>query len=368
MAELRIVILGDDFTPAVLFRDGIETALSGLDARVSFHCVDTEPGVLSAVHSQEVTEAFGDIAEVASLAKDCHVIVTTFAPVTKRVLENASELVAIACGRGGPVNINIEAATRRGIPVLFAPGRNAQAVAEFTVAGMINLMRQIPQAIDYVRDGQWQTPREDTFEKPSGPELGSRTVGLVGCGQVGRLVGQLLRAFGARVLAHDPYAEAPAIAALGMENVTLDELLQGSEVISVHARVAKGAPPLLGPREFAAMERRPYLVNTARAAALDYDALLEALQNGSVTAALLDVYPDEPVTRDSPLLDVDKDRLHLTPHAAGVSRDIPVNTVRILAQGLADLTGHRVPAHVVNEETVSACFERLIQIVGHKKV
>jgi hypothetical protein len=80
MTELRILVLSDDFTPAPLFRDGIEAALSGLGARVLFHCVDTDPGELFVVYSEEVTEAFGDIAEVAFLAKDCHVIVTTFAP------------------------------------------------------------------------------------------------------------------------------------------------------------------------------------------------------------------------------------------------------------------------------------------------
>lgn len=364
MAELRVLILGDDFTPAALFRESIDAALSGLDATVSFRCVDTEPGQLTTVHSEEISEAYGDIAEVAALARDCHVIVTTFAPVTKCVLDGAPELLAIACGRGGPVNINIEEATRRGIPVLFAPGRNARAVAEFTVAGMINLMRQIPSAIDYVRDGRWRTPREDTFEKPSGPELGSRTVGLVGCGQVGRLVGRLLQTFGSRVLAHDPYAQASELAALGIEYASLETLLRESDVISVHARVARGAPPLLGPPQFAAMERQPYLLNTARASAIDYGALLDALRTSIVTAALLDVYPDEPIPRDSPLLKFDRRRLLLTPHSAGISHDIPNNTARILAEGLGDLTRQKVPTHIANEADVSVCLQRLVKVLG----
>ncbi len=102
MADLRFLILGDDFAPAALFKDSIVEALSGLDVSVSFRCVDTEPDELSAVHSDEIAEAFGDSAEVAALARDCHVIVTTFAPVTKRVLEETPDLLAIACGRGGP--------------------------------------------------------------------------------------------------------------------------------------------------------------------------------------------------------------------------------------------------------------------------
>ena len=226
MAELRILVLGDDFTPASLFKDSISRSLAHAPVSLSFHCIDTEPSELSAVRSDEVDEAFGDIAEVASLAKDCHVLVTTFAPVTRRVLDAAVELLAVACGRGGPVNINVEEARRRGIPVLFAPGRNAQSVAEFTIAGMINLMRQIPQAIDYVREGRWQTPREDTFEKPSGPELGNRTVGLVGFGEIGRLVSGLLQAFGARILISDPYVQGAEVAALGNEAVALEDLLE----------------------------------------------------------------------------------------------------------------------------------------------
>ncbi len=118
---------------------------------------------------------------------------------------NRPNLFSIACGRGVPVNINVEAASARGIPVLYAPGRNAQAVAEFTLAGMISLMRRMPAALRHIRRGDWLVSREDTFEKPSGPELGGRTLGLIGFGQVGQLVARLAIAFGARVLAMIPW-------------------------------------------------------------------------------------------------------------------------------------------------------------------
>lgn len=359
MTDLRFLVLGDDFTPASLFEETIRARLSGWAGALSFHCVDSAPCDFSAVGSEEISEAFGDIAEVARLARSCHVIVTTFAPVTAAVLDQADNLLAIACGRGGPVNINVAAATERGVPVLYAPGRNVQAVAEFTLAGMINLMRQLPRALTYARDGSWTTPREDTFEKPSGPELASRTLGLIGCGHVGRLVGKLAAAFGTRVLGCDPYADRAALRDVGIELVPLPRLLVEADVISVHARVAKGEDPLLGAAEFAAMAKRPYLVNTARAAALDYDALLDALARDRVAAALLDVYPDEPLPPESPLLAVDPARLHLTPHAAGVSRDIPGNTARILADGLARLLAGERPDHVMNEEALDSCFGRI---------
>ena len=217
MKDLTCLILGDDFTPAAIFEEAFRIRLATHAGTISYVGVDVEASELTAVGSDEVAEAFGDVAEVARLAASCQLLVTTFAPVTGAILDKAPELLAISCGRGGPVNVNLAAATARGIPILNAPGRNAQAVAEYTLAGMINLMRRIPQALDYVRDGQWTTPREDTFEKPSGPELGGRTLGLIGCGQVGRLVGRLAKAFGARVLAHDPFAGEADLTPQGIE-------------------------------------------------------------------------------------------------------------------------------------------------------
>jgi D-3-phosphoglycerate dehydrogenase len=358
MTRLRCLVLGDDFTPAALFEDALRVALGTAAADAEFHGVDTAPSALTRARTDEVSEAFGDEAEIAVLARGRHLLVTTFAPVTARVLEAAPELLAVACGRGGPVNVNVDEATRRGVPVLFAPGRNAQAVAEYTVAAMMNLMRQVPDALAYARDGRWTTPREDTFEKPSGPELGSRTVGIVGCGLVGALVGRLVRAFGARVLGFDPYADAGSLATQGIRPVRLEQVLAESDVISLHARVAKGQPPLLGPAEFAAMRRRPYVLNTARAAALDYGALAEALAADRIAGAYLDVFPEEPIPAESPLLAVDPRRLHLTPHAAGVSRDIPDVTARMLAEGVAALLAGRRPAHVANPEALESARER----------
>ncbi len=359
MSDMRCLILGDDFTPAALFEAALRSRLEPSGRSVSYTSIDMEAGELCAVESDEVAEAFGGIDEVAGLATDCALLVTTFAPVTSAVLDRAPGLLAIACGRGGPVNVNIAAASTRGIPVLNAPGRNAQAVAEYTLAGIINLMRRLPQALDYVRDGRWLTPREDTFEKPSGPELGARTLGLIGCGQVGRLVGRLTKAFGARVLAHDPFIFPAALAPLGIEPVSLGRLLAEADVISLHVRLAGDAAPILGEVEFAAMARRPYLVNTSRATALDHYALLAALESGRIAGALLDVHPVEPLPPDSPLLAADSTRLLLTPHAAGVSRDVPANTADLLAEGLARLLQGRRPDHVVNPRTLDTCFRRL---------
>ena len=359
MKRIKCLILGDDFTPAETLEQALSTAMGeGVPALVCT-TFDFEPREMTPTEDDELKEAFGDVAQVRRLISECEVLVTTFAPVTSTVLDAAPNLFAIACGRGGPVNINIEAASARGIPVLYAPGRNAQAVAEFTLAGMISLMRRMPAALRYVRQGEWLVSREDTFEKPSGPELGGRTLGLIGFGQVGQLVARLAIAFGARVLAHDPLVGDGKIASLGIQPVSLTRLLEVCEIISIHARLPQGAAPILGAEQFAAMARRPYLINTARAGAIDHGALLVALESGRVAAALLDVHAQEPLPQGDPLRSFDQDRLLLTPHAAGVSYDIPANTARILARGLGQLLRRSRPDHVINPQCLEACFRRL---------
>ena len=362
MDELRFAIIGDDFTPAILFKNALTVSLEGWKGSIVYKTVDITPDRMTPYPSAEIHEAFGNPADVTDLAHDAHMLVTTFAPVTSLVLSRLEQLLAIGCGRGGPVNINISAATKRGIPVLNAPGRNAQAVAEFTIAGMMNLMRQIPIAIDYVRSGAWKTPREDTFEKPSGPELGGKVVGLIGFGQVGRLVANLLKAFGAWVLVYDPFVDISSVVEERIEATDLDRLLSDAQVISIHARLEKGEPPLLGAEHFAMMKQTPYLINTSRAALLDQDALLHALDTGLIRAALLDVYNEEPLALDSPLLKVKSSKLFLTPHSAGVSNDVPTQTAKIIAEGTASLVTGQQPDFIVNPQVIDTFNLRLGQI------
>jgi D-3-phosphoglycerate dehydrogenase len=248
--------------------------------------------------------------------------------------------------------------------VLYAPGRNAVAVAEDALAGLLALMRRMPAAIDCVRRGEWRTAREDTFEKPSGPELAGKRAGVIGFGRVGRRVARLLAAFGAEVMVRDPHVAARAIAAEGHRAVALDELIATAQVIAVHARLPNDAAPILGAREFARMRAAPYLVNAARANALDHAALIDALAAGRVAGALLDVHPEEPLPRDSPFLRVDPARLLLTPHVAGVSSDVPAATARLLADGVAALLRGERPEFVMNPEALPEAEARLKRLPG----
>jgi D-3-phosphoglycerate dehydrogenase len=276
-------------------------------------------------------------------------------------------LALVACVRGGPVNVDIDAATRRGIPVLSTPGRNAEAVADFVIGQIIALVRHIAHAHHLLRTRELTETRatrvrarKDVIWRPQDPaapipyrtyrgrELRTLTLGLVGLGRVGGRVAAKARALDMRVLAHDPFLVAEDAA--GVELVDRDELLVRSDVISLHAR---GDTVLIGEAELRAMRPGALLVNTARAAILDHDALVAALRDGHLGGAALDVFPDEPLMSDDTLLDLDN--VLLTPHIAGASVNVIDHYSHTLVTALRALHGHgdmRTVA-VANPETLA---------------
>ncbi|GAA2768991.1 MULTISPECIES: 2-hydroxyacid dehydrogenase [Streptomyces] len=282
-------------------------------------------------------EPFGPVAEVqeASDAEDAviealagaEVLVTQMGPVTEKVLAACPELKLVVVCRGGPVNVNLDAAKNRGVRVCFAPGRNAAATAEFTVGMMLAALRRIPQAHDpLARRGSWEGATYYTYEH-SGLELEDLPVGLVGYGAVGSRVARVLCAFGARVMVHDPYVHGEIH---GLRMASLDELLGRSQVITLHARLTPETRGLIGARELALLPSGAVVVNVARGPLLDEGALCDALVSGRVSAAALDTYEREPLPPDSRLLQL-ADRVVLTPHLGGASRAVAEKAARIAA-------------------------------------
>jgi len=282
---------------------------------------------------------FGRVAEVdeASDAEDemiehlagAQACLTQMGPITTRVLDACPGLRFVGVGRGGPVNVNVEAATARGVQVTRAPGRNAVATAEHTVAMLLAAARRIPQVHQDLLDGTWRGDfyRYDT----AGPEVAGSTVGLVGVGEIGERVAARLEGFGARVLVHDPYL--PTHHPRAADAVGLDELLAASDFLSLHARLTADNAGMIGVREIGLLPDGAVLVNCARAGLLDHDALCDALDAGSLHAAALDVFPEEPPPPGSRLLRTPG--LVLTPHLAGSSRQTARNAARIVAADLA---------------------------------
>jgi D-3-phosphoglycerate dehydrogenase len=297
----------------------------------------------------EVDEASGSEDQLIAALAGVDVCVTQMAPITERVLEQAAELRLVVVGRGGPVNVNVEAATRRGVRVCYAPSRNATATAEFAVGLMLAALRRIPETHASLATGQW---KGDYFVYGNcGGELEGSTVGLVGCGAIGSRVARVLQAFGARVLVYDPHAPADRLHGLGERVERLEDLLARSRVVSLHARVTAQTRGLIGAREIALMPPGSVLINCARGALLDYEALCDALESGHLGAAGLDVFPEEPPPPGARVLRAP--HVVTTPHLGGASREVAQKAARIVAAEVARFRRGEPLANCINPEARS---------------
>ena len=275
----------------------------------------------------EVDEASGSEDQMIEALRGVEVCVTQMAPLTEKVLDASPDLRLFCISRGGPVNANIAAATEHGVAVTYAPGRNATATAEQSVGMLIATTRRIPQTHADLSGGTW---RGDYYRYDAvGPELENSTVGVIGYGAIGSRVARILAGFGANVLAHDPYL-APEAFAAGVEQVELDELLSRSRFVTLHARVTPDNKKMIGAAQIALMQPGSVLVNCARGALLDYDAVCDALDSGHLFGAAFDVFPEEPIPAASRLLTTAG--IALTPHLAGASRQTAANAAGILAE------------------------------------
>ena len=296
-----------------------------------------------------VREAAGDPAELAALVADADVLVTHLAPVTASVIAAAGRLRLIGSVRGGPVNVDVDAATARGIPVAYLPGRNLEAAAEYTIGMMLAVTRHIGAGARQLAAGEWDGSwfRADRI----GPELQRATVGLVGLGAIGHRVAELLQGFGATVLGHDPFADAAGLHRAGIEAVGLDELLGRSDIVSLHARLTPGTRRMMDAAAFGAMRPGSYFVNTARGELVDTDALREAVLSGHLAGVACDVFDPEPPAPDDPLLAALE--VVATPHLAGGSREVATGSAQRLARAVRGfLAGEGLP-HCANPETLT---------------
>ena len=251
-------------------------------------------------------------------------------------------IIAVASCRGDPTNVDVPAATKAGVPVLRAPGRNADAVAEIAVGLLFAATRQIIPADKDVREGEIYRNGTIPYQRYRAWELNGRTVGLVGLGAVGRALRWRLRGLGMDVLAYDPYAPDATS--------SLDELFERSDVISVHAPVNDETTGMIGAEQFAAMKDGVVFLNTARAKLHDTDALVAALTSGKVSAAGLDHFEGEFLDPKHPLTTFNS--VVLTPHIGGATYDTESNHTRMIADDLCRLLAGARPINIVNPEVL----------------
>lgn len=334
--EKEVAIIGDRFMLPDAFKQALEAA-GGPPIRARTLELDWPDapmhhgyaGGASAPGLENLREYLGEPDAIAGFIGDASVLITHLAPITLPMLQRLPKLKLIAVSRGGPVNIDAAACAAQGVRLVNCPGRNASAVAEFTIGAILAETRLIRAGHEALRQGEWRGDlyRADT----TGPELSECTVGLIGYGQIGHRVTKLLTPFGCRILVADPYKKLDAVdQAAGIEMVELDELLAASDIVSLHARVTDETRGFMNKAAFSKMKRGAWFINTARGPMVNYDDLYAALKGGTLRGAMLETFWQEPVPADAPLLQLPN--VTLTPHIAGAS----TTTVKIAARMVAE--------------------------------
>jgi len=283
------------------------------------------------------------IAEV----KDVDVILVVYAKITKRVMDSAPRLKGIVRYGIGVDNIDIQAATEMGIYVANVPDYCIGTVAEHTFALLLALARKVILANCIVKNASWkvwtQQPRE-----LMGTDLEGKVLGLIGMGNIGSAVAIRAKAFGMKVIAYDPYLEKDRARLLGVELVDLDTLLKNSDFVSIHAPLTPETRGMIGEQELKKMKRTAYLINTSRGPIVKESALYEALKNGWIAGAALDVYEKEPPDRDNPLFKLDN--VVLTPHIAWYTEEALKRLKRSVAEEAIRILNGMPPKNLVNKD------------------
>ena len=294
-----------------------------------------------------------DLANALSGKK---IFVTEMDVVDFPAIRDAADLRAIVTCRGNAVNVDIKAATAYGIPVMNTPGRNADAVADLTVAFMVMLARKMPGSSDFLKREEVKAgdmaKMGEAYLKYQGRELWRKTVGLVGMGNVGAGVAARLSRFGARVVFYDPMVTEGAGSLLLAQKVSLDELLSMSDFISVHAPAIEATKGMINREAFEKMKTGAFFINTARASLVDDDALLWALSSGKIAGAALDVFSAEPPGSDDPI--VSHPNVIATPHLGGNTAETAAHQGAIAVDQIRKLMAGEKPEYILNPQVLDS--------------
>lgn len=280
-------------------------------------------------------------AEVAALARDADAVLTQWAPVTAEAIEAMEKCKVIVRYGIGVDNVDLEAAKKKGIPVVNVPDYAIDEVADHALSLMLSIVRKIPQIAQQVRAGKWDIA-------PCRPIIGlqDRTIGVAGFGNIARAVVRRAQAFGMKAVGYDPFVPAEVFGQHGAERVEWDELLARSDVISVHMPLTPQTKHSFNREAFRKMKPTSFLINTSRGGTVDTAALVDALKQGDIAGAALDVLEEEPIAQGHPLLAMDN--CIVTSHCAWYSEQSMLRLQEYAALEVKRrLTGEKL-RHVVN--------------------
>jgi D-3-phosphoglycerate dehydrogenase / 2-oxoglutarate reductase len=344
---VKILAVGDSYMPIRYFAEAFGELEQAHD--VEYLQVDPTRTLEPVTESErKLREYQGSPAELVERIHGMEVLAVQGAPVTDEVLDASPQLRLVCCARGGPVNVDVEAVTARGLPLVNTPGKNAEAVADLTLAFLVMLARALPKVWRFLEEGgrlrdNWEGARF------MGSDLRRHVLGLVGFGEIGRRVAQRALPFGLRVLVYDPYV-APDH---GFDQVdTLDDLLASSDFVSLHARATPENENLIDAAALAAMKPGAFLVNTARETLVDEDALDDALASGRLAGAALDVARTTEAAGRHRLLR--HENVVMTPHLGGATHETLLQGAEMIAEEILHFAAGEPLLNVVNREAMAA--------------
>jgi D-3-phosphoglycerate dehydrogenase len=284
--------------------------------------------------------------ELSEIIGDYHgLIVRSATKVTSKIIEAASNLKVIGRAGSGLDNVDIIAATKKGIVVMNAPGGNTITTAEHTMALMFSLARQIPQATASMREGKWEK------KKFMGVELFNKTLGIIGIGNIGSQVAKRAQAFAMNVIAYDPFISEEKANSMGVEKVSLEELFRRSDFITIHTPITAETKNLINKETIKKMKDGVRIINCARGGIINEKDLYDALKEGKVAGAALDVFEKEP-PENNPLLTLDN--VVTTPHLGAATKEAQENVAIVIAEQIADYLLHGTIRNAVNFPSIPA--------------
>ncbi len=296
-----------------------------------------------------------DGGELASLVNEvgADVLVVESDFVTRDTIERCDLRIIASC-RDDPYNVDVKAATAKGIPVIYAPRRNTVSVAELTIALMLAAMRRVVRADRLLRSGsvKYASAKEfiDVYNATLGFELYGKKVGIIGLGAIGFEVARRLRAFGVEILVYDPYVDSERVKAVDGRIVSMEELFRESDVVTVHCKLTPETAGMIREEHFSVMKPTAFFVNLARGAIVDEDALFKALKEGWIAGAALDVVRQDPAQSDNRFLALDN--VVLTPHIGGNTQDVIRRQSLMVAEDIERILKGERPKNILNPEVL----------------
>lgn len=307
---------------------------------------DPERAVLEAAGAEVIVAPDGDEDTLINLAKDVDAIMTCFAKVTEKVIRSAEKCVAIGRFGVGTDNIDVATATELGIPVTYVPDYCVDEVSDHVLAMLHTWNRKIALFDQSVKSEGWGHLGLTMRIK----RLRGKTIGIVGFGRIGQAVAEKASVFGLKILASDPVTPKDIVESYGGQLVAFEELLEQSDFVSLHAPLTPATEKLIGPREFDLMKDDSFLINAARGPLIDESALYDALSNGKIGGAGLDVMVENEPPKDHPLMQLEN--ILITPHTAFFSQESTLELEERAASEVVRVYKNIMPENLVNKEVL----------------